>query len=134
MNTTERKIAVSTQEKFEFYVISLVFTLLALSIQTADFGASSIADSAELLGWLALFISGLVGLWRMEYIPVLRTKGAEHSEFQQELHRFLDGKDAGKTEVYALNSQSLQPIDEMIGNRKGGHQDLYNLPPIHCIT
>src|ERR1700675_3517520 len=62
--------AASTSEKFELYTISLVFTLLALSVQTAKFGDSYIADSSELLGWVTLLISGIFGLWRMELKPM----------------------------------------------------------------
>ena len=64
------EISIRLKERFEFYVIALAFTILGLSIQTASFGTSLPSDSFELLGWLFLFISGLVGLSRLEWIPV----------------------------------------------------------------
>jgi len=74
MSLSEREIAQQSQEKFEFYLVGLVFTLLALSIQTAKFGQSNLSDFFELSGWLSLAVSGLSGLWRLEYIPVIREK------------------------------------------------------------
>ena len=71
MSDIDREIAQKTQEKFEFYVISLVFTLLALSIQTSKFGSSNIADASELSGWVSLLVSGLAGLWRMQFVPIV---------------------------------------------------------------
>lgn len=72
MSISESEIAQQTQEKFEFYMISLVFTLLALSIQTASFGKSDFSDICELLGLALLFVSGISGVWRMEYVSVER--------------------------------------------------------------
>lgn len=54
------------QEKFELYLLALLFTLLAAAVQTAKFDGGSIANALELLGWLLLLLSGLVGLWRLE--------------------------------------------------------------------
>jgi hypothetical protein len=61
-----------------------VFTLLALSIQTAKFGTSSIADIFELIGWVLLFISGISGLWRLEFLPVEREKLVMRDEYEYE--------------------------------------------------
>ena len=62
-------IAQRLQERFETYWLGLIFTLLALSIQSARFGAVPLADLAEVLAWLLLLVAGLVGLSRFEYIP-----------------------------------------------------------------
>lgn len=59
------------QGKFEFYLLTLVFTILGLAIQTADFGASKIADILELLAWISLLASGLAGILRLEWLPVI---------------------------------------------------------------
>ena len=50
------------QEKFELYLLALTFTLLGLAVQTAKFGSFRMADALEILGWIALAISGLSGL------------------------------------------------------------------------
>lgn len=57
------------QERFEFYLVALTFTLLGLAAQTASFGQLPVADLAELAAWGALLLSGLTGLARLEGIP-----------------------------------------------------------------
>ncbi len=64
-----REYARQLQEKFELYLLGLIFTLLALAVQTAKFGAAPCADGLEVAGWVSLLISGLVGLSRMEGVP-----------------------------------------------------------------
>lgn len=59
------------EAKFQLYVISLIFTLLAASIQTADLGQSTVQDSTEILAWLLLLLSGLLALSYAEWSPVI---------------------------------------------------------------
>ena len=57
------------QEKLEFYLVALAFTILGLAAQIAEFGTLVWADLAELVAWAALLLSGLKGLYRLERIP-----------------------------------------------------------------
>ncbi len=127
MSISEKEVGQQSQEKFEFYVISLVFTLLAISIQTAKFGNSGVADFMELLGWLAFLVSGVFGLWRLEYLPVARYRMGH----QQELERdFLESKKAlmeGKSYIHVANQDRNQPLEERLGNID---QSLEKLEPI----
>ena len=68
--------AVNTKDKFQFYFLALVFTILGLSIQTSTF-SSRIQSMIEIGGWLFLFASGVAGLSRMEWLPVLYEYKAE---------------------------------------------------------
>ena len=120
MSNTEREIAQKTQEKFEFYLISLVFTLLALSIQTSKFGVSAIADSFELIGWLSLLVSGVSGLWRIEYLSVERMKLNYKDELQNQIYNCNEIKLKGATEIYVLEDEKDQPIEERIKNLNEG--------------
>lgn len=73
MAKTNTEISIELKAKFEFYMLGLIFAVLALSIQTAKFGISTAPDVLELLGWLSLFVSGLAGLLRGEWVPMLYT-------------------------------------------------------------
>jgi len=64
-----QEISIQAQQKFEFYFLALVFTVLGLSIQTAVF-ASETQSAIEIIAWVFFLISGLAGLSRMEWIPV----------------------------------------------------------------
>lgn len=70
MAKNSAEVAIELRAKFEFYLLALTFTILGLSIQTAEFGRYLSADAFELAGWLALFVSGTTGILRAEWVPV----------------------------------------------------------------
>ena len=82
MSDNERAIANQSQEKFQFYAVSLVFTILGLSIQTANFDGHIVARICELLSWLMLLISGLSGLSHLEWNPVIHVQMVRKDELE----------------------------------------------------
>ena len=119
MSDTERQIAQKLQEKFEFYLIALVFTVLALAVQTVEFGNNLFSDITELLGWLALLLSGLAGLIRLEIFPVAYNKHAILKDLEQEIFEYEEIKDSGKNSIrLALEDAKIVPIDPLISDRK----------------
>ena len=117
---SEREVAQRSQEKFEFYLIGLVFTLLALSIQTAVFGQSRVADACELMGWVSLVVSGIAGLWRLEYIPIILEKIAIKDEYDEHIAALRKLKLEGAAEVFVLEAQSNQAIDDRLAQYERG--------------
>ena len=95
--------SIQIQQKFEFYFLALVFTILGLSIQTAQL-SFWLQGILEIAGWLLLLTSGLVGLSRMEWIPVAY-KG--HSELVRR-RAFLQGANTGRS----LMSESGQIMSD----------------------
>ena len=71
MDNPNLKLSIEKQEKFEFYFIALVFTILGLSIQTSNLIKENCQYIFEIIGWVLLMISGLTGLSRLEWIPVI---------------------------------------------------------------
>lgn len=65
------KAAREIQLKYQFYLLGLCFTILALAVQTAKFAGPAAANAIELAGWLFLLISGLIGMFRFELVPTL---------------------------------------------------------------
>ena len=51
--------------KFEFYFVALTFTMVAFAIQTGEFHGRA-TDFLEGISWVALVLSGLMGLSRLE--------------------------------------------------------------------
>ena len=113
---SESAIAQKTQEKFDFYLLSLVFTLLALSIQTAEFGISNISDMLEILGWILLIISGIAGLSRMEWVPLIRLKLGKKREFEDQIYKLKELQLERVSNLTVLDTMSEQPISERIIN------------------
>lgn len=109
------EISQRLQERFEFYVIALAFTILGLSIQTASFGESLLSDSFELLGWLFLFVSGLVGLSRLEWVSVAYNVHAEIENIQAEALRLRQAQQMGHNEVPVIDDErEIVPIEEAL--------------------
>ena len=115
--SSEHAIAQQAQEKFEFYLLSLVFTLLALSIQTANFGASLPKNALELSSWFCFLVSGLAGFRRFQWVPVLRVQMADRKNIENEIFKLKELQLKGQTELFVLESGTRQPIDERLGHR-----------------
>jgi len=76
MSNNANPTSTSILEKFEFYFLGLTFTMLGLSIQTANFN-TSFPETVwlEIIGWIGLLISGLAGLSKVEHLsPMLYVK------------------------------------------------------------
>ena len=69
--TTNQDLAAETGVKLDFYLVALTFTVLAFGVETGRFTGAKLPDSLEAVSWVLLLISGLAGLSRLEYIPVL---------------------------------------------------------------
>lgn len=109
------EIAHKLQEKFDFYLIALTFTILGLSIQTATFDKQIASSIFELLSWFTLFFSGMVGLSRLELIPAMFHAHAELQESEDEVSRLHQAQAQGVTEVPLIdNERETAPIDEVI--------------------
>ena len=105
------------QEKFELYLLALIFTLLGLAVQTAKFGAHQPADALELLGWTCLLISGFVGLSRIEWLPVIYQTNSRLSELKEEHARLVEAAENGVTALPVLDQPGLGDIREIIADR-----------------
>lgn len=105
------------QEKFELYLLALIFTLLGLAVQTAKFGASQIADTLELLGWVLLLISGFVGLSRLEWLPVAYKTNSHLVGLKSEHTQLMAASEQGHTEVAVIDQNEPANIQAIIEDR-----------------
>jgi hypothetical protein len=64
------KAAQDVHHKLEFYLVALAFTTAAFATQTGRFSGLVIGDVIELLSWVLFVLSGVLGLMRLEYLPV----------------------------------------------------------------
>lgn len=63
------EIAIQTQQKFDFYFLALVFTILGLTVQTSTI-TGKFQCFFEIASWVLLLASGLAGLSRLAWRPV----------------------------------------------------------------
>ena len=97
MSDNERSVAQQSQEKFQFYGVALVFTILGLSIQTATFDGHIIARICELFSWLMLLVSGLSGLSHLEWNPVIRVQMVRKDELEGKANQLQAQKSQGES-------------------------------------
>ncbi len=114
-----QEMAIDIKTKVDFYLLSITFTVLGLSIQTAEFGGSHLADGFELIAWLCLFVSGVFGLSRMRWAASVFTVAHAIDERKQGLEGNKQAKAAGwKTVETPQGGQ--KPIDSDIKARETG--------------
>ncbi|MBI3585366.1 MAG: hypothetical protein HY096_15625 [Nitrospinae bacterium] len=113
--------AQDVHHKFEFYLLALTFTIAGFAIQTGKFSGNILGDFLEVSSWVILSISGVVGLWRIEYLPVayrtytyiqVRKQNIEYYKDEEEHN---DSVDALRQEV-AEHEFKLKEIEDT--NRK----------------
>ena len=107
-------IAQRIQEKFDAYLLGLIFTILGLSIQTAKFGTSPTADAFEVISWVLFLVAGFTGLSRMEWTPeVYRLYGIQDEK--EEAKRALQkAKLEGLKQVFVAPLNKSIPVDQYI--------------------
>ena len=111
-----QRYGVRLQNRFDFYAVALAFTLLGLSVQTARFGQGHWADCLELLGWVALLISALAGLWRLEKSPGYFMKAAEYLDYSTlPGNRATVAKEMGELDLKIKRSYVLQKYAFLAG-------------------
>lgn len=84
------KAAQDVHHKLEFYLVALAFTIVGFSIQTGKFTGNIFADTAEAISWLALLCSGMIGLSRLEYAPVLYKNYSEIYDKEESLKGYIN--------------------------------------------
>jgi hypothetical protein len=119
MPESNLEISSRIQEKFDLYFLSLTFVVLGLSIQTAKFGGSLLADGLELICWVCLFVSGMSGLSRMRWVPSLHR--AIHAIVTREQYVKEAKVRQEQGEPYVVTRQDNQmPINDFINKAEKG--------------
>ncbi len=111
------EIGLQIQQKFEFYFIALIFTLLGLSVQTATFGHNIYANLFEIIGWLSFLISGLFGLSRLEWAPVQYRLFSKSSTIETEIREAQKAKLEGHHELFNISNNRAVNTDDYINKR-----------------
>ena len=114
------------QERGQFYSLTLSFTLLALSVQTAAISDDKIIAILESIGVLSLVASGVAGLWRLLAAPGLyKIQVHLHS-----LHENIDDaqkiKEKGESLIYSPMLEKSFKVDEYIDEHDKGVKHFVN--------
>lgn len=118
MPENELDISTRVREKFDFYLLSLIFVVLGLSLQTSKFAGSPLANGLELVSWVCLFVSGMSGLSRMRWIPSIHLCFHIITTREQNLKAATRRQSQG--EQHVVTPQGNLPIDEFVTRAKKG--------------
>jgi hypothetical protein len=106
------------QERFEFFMIGLAFAVVALAVQTAEFSGPVLSRIAELIGWLAFLISGLAGLWRIEWTPSLYKLYFEKMAAQHRIEQLREVTlRQGNKKIYEVSTDSMVEPSTLVKNQ-----------------
>ena len=111
MARSNTEIAQELQSKYQFYLLGLVFTVLALAVETATFNGPPLADALELLGWVFLLVSGVTGLIRFEGLPKSYQIFDAEERLKHDRTRIANAKAIGHSEVFLASEQKDVPIE-----------------------
>lgn len=114
------ELSIEISQKFEFYILALVFTILGLAIQTAPYERTWWGSAIEVIAWLVLLISGLSGLSRLEWMPVCyRHFGYLHQEKRslQTFDQGLGGRPILNEKYREWSLEELQKAKEEVQNQ-----------------
>ena len=111
-------IAQQHQQKFEFYMVALVFTVLGLSIQTANENVSFFILAMELFAWAFFLISGLSGLSKLEWAPITMFDFHYRDIEISKVNKLHEAKAHGHAYVTISETKNEEPIDERIQKQK----------------
>jgi len=119
MENSNSEVGQRIQEKFQFYIVGLIFTLLGLSIQTASFGTSMVADLLELGAWLCLLVSALIAMSRLEWAPQIYRLFDIQQDLKAEQQKLRQAINTGAGVVDTTGqpiepNESLRKIEERI--------------------
>jgi hypothetical protein len=112
------------ESQFQFYVISLIFTLLAASIQTANLGKSKIQDIAEIVAWLCLLSSGLFALSYAEWRPVAHRNIGRKRAFSKRVAEAVALRKSTPRDVLIARTHQNTMSDESIQSDRKLIEDL----------
>jgi len=109
------EVAQKYRERFEFYFVGLIFTILGLSIQTAKFFQTIIPDGFELLSWMSLLVSGFMGLIRIEWTPIAHQYISKKKGLSKEIDEITIHKGRGTKKLPGVDGEI--DADELLENK-----------------
>lgn len=116
-----QRVALEVQTKFEFWLLGLIFAVLALAVQTASFDGPGISRGCELLAWIDLLLAGLIAMSRLEWTPVLYKLSSEQYRRRAGLEEFekMERQGARAYTEEASGTRRVNIKQELIEPREG---------------
>ena len=119
-----RTKGIELRHRFELYFVTLIFTLLALAIQTSKKSSYPAINCVEFIGWISLLISGLLGLYSVNKLWLREVGAAEvhlrslHGQNTRELMQDVNNLEGLiKSTINARNALFIIGLIALIASR-----------------
>lgn len=109
-----QRLAHELQTKFEFWLIGLIFAVLALAVQTATFTGSKTGQLCELTAWVLLLVAGLIGVWRLEWAPSFYQLGSRRARHEAIMKKLQEIETTGHRSIYDAQSREFQDLSSLM--------------------
>lgn len=119
-----REFAVKFQQTFELYLIGLVFTVLGLAVQTAPTPLVAWISLVEIAGWFFLGLSGVLGLLRLERVPIAHKVNAQVHEARESIAQVQEREARGDLTVPVVGQSERMPVAEALATLRDREEDL----------
>ena len=116
MSNANFELADRLQERFEFYLLALVFTTLGAAINTAHLGHNSLSDGFELLSWSCLGFAGMIGVKRLEWVPVIHKYGGRLDQIAEQDSKLNTALNSGETQMIGSHGAFVRISDQLDAN------------------
>jgi len=112
-----QRLAIEGQTKFNYFLIGLTFAILGLSLQTTHQ-----VTLVTKISWMTLLVSGLVGVFRLEWDPSIRMIESRKYYAEYLKSQFEKVKMQRRPVVHQSTSEPLS-VDELI--KKQGESEKF---------
>ncbi len=102
------------QQKFTPFFIGLTFSILALSVQHPITIENAALRFTELVGWIALLVSGITGLRHFQWRQLLYSNLSKSESSKGKKEEYMKMKAQGLTTIPDVPPKPERPIDEVI--------------------
>ena len=112
-----RLLAAELQNKVEFFILALTFGALSVFLQTVPKFYSLAIGLVEVAAWVLFLVSGITGLVRLIWGPVVHTYFAEAND-GKELSSTLKQHRAVGGELFDTDGRERMNIDQQISTQE----------------
>jgi hypothetical protein len=120
-----QRLAYEIKTKYEYWLVGLIFAVLALAVETATFDGPRAGQVCELSAWIVLLAAGVLGIVRMEWTPTFYYLGSRKARTESLRQRLQAAQLSGERSIFVDESGEILKLADLLATADEtlGHQD-----------